>query len=182
MSYPEKKVQRIEASAKEHGWTIVAEYDEDADATNVLVHRADGEERMVFEWEGQRSISVCYTFAGDSRQMQNVAAALRQMAAEPDVMRSIRRGRRSRGPSKEVRGAVTVTEDMSDEEILDKLCGKRIVWRSELSTEPRETRILAQNKNSQHYNIRRNGHTHINFVDAFGFRSVHLDAIVQVAR
>lgn len=180
MSYPENKVKRVEAAAEEHGWLSAVGVNRDTEETRVTVVR--GEESMVFEWQGQKSTSVRYSFGGEARQMQNVAAALRQMAAEPDVVRSIKRGRRTRGSSTTVRGAVTVSEDMSDEEILKALCGKRIVWKTTFSEEPRQTRILAKNEGSPHYSVQRNGHVHINFVDEFGFRSVHLDAIVQVAR
>lgn len=173
MSYPANKVARIKAACEEHGWKFDEFYNEDDDLTDVDCDRHPEHIRM--QWEGQRMVSPpVYTCAGSEMVLHNAKQALARIGGEVDVEKLNRRG----GPL--VRGKITITAESTDEEILNTLCGRRVIWTSDHFEEPLSARVLATNKDSKHYAVKRNGKIRIDFLTEHGFRSVYLDRIVGI--
>lgn len=173
MSYPANKVARIKAACEEHGWEFSTARDEEADVCSVSCKRDP--EFIWMVWAGQRMVNPPeYTIAGSVQKLHNAKDALARIAGEPDVEKLNRRG----GPL--VRGKITINEESTDEEILNTLCGRRITWISDHFEEPLSARVLASNKGSKHYGVKRNGKVQVEFITEHGFRAVYIDKIVGI--
>lgn len=173
MSYPVNKVARIRSACEEHGWKFKEDYDEKEDVTIVWCDR--GQEHLHLVWMGQRMVEQPeYVIAGSVYLLHNSKKALDRITGEPDFEKLNRRG----GPV--VRGKITINDESTDEEILSTLAGRRITWLSDHFEEPLSARVLASNKESKHYCVKRNGKVRVEFITEHGFRAVYLDKIVGI--
>ena len=176
MSYPANKVKKIKDACEEHGWDFSEEvYDDNNPFVHTLVACKRDQEVITMEWQNQRMVNPpMYTIAGSVTILHNAKAALARIAGEPDVEKLNKRGKPV------IRGRLTLSADSADDEILKTLAGRRITWLSEAFNDPLSTRVLAKNATCKHYKIVRNGRVRVEFIDEFGFRSVHLDKIVGI--
>lgn len=188
MEMSKAKARKLLADAQGFGWDVFR-WDEDAELERFAMHlrnEATGESIDIAWSAGVCEPHIPYSHAGRIIKLKNASAARKRMSQEPDVI-APRRSRPSPNEDGTERAARvlqrSVPFDMasaSEKDIFAAVAGRKIVWINSISGLPEEATVTGK-KQIRIVNGAA-GRPILTFVDAFmtGFRSVALEAILQV--
>lgn len=183
--------------AAEHGWIIEHQIDMETLWLRIWVTRG-GEKIDIWWTEAKLTVAPVYTYGGIETKLRNYSAVLGQMASRPNVNRVKRRARaasRLGGSSTaliEIVKALPWDPDtMSDRELKAACYGRTLVWMNSITGLPERDAIWYPTKtgpqsgpnwNAANYKVSRSssGRRIITFVGMTGYRSVGVDALLQV--
>lgn len=183
--------------ATEHGWEISHEIDKERLFLSISVVRG-GESIKIWWVEAKLTEAPVYTYGGIETKLRNHSAVLGQMASRPNVNRVKRRARAASRLGGEPLELIEIVKalpwdpDQMDDIELKRACyGRTLVWLNSITGLPERDAIWYPTKtgpksgpnwNAANYKITRSkaGRRIITFVGMTGYRSVGVDALLQV--
>lgn len=191
-----RKAERFQVWAEEAGWSTVLE-DEGDDRVSVTCSK-DGQQIYIWWQNNALTEGPRYTFGGIDKSLHNQAGAKRQLTAKPDWSKASKKQRKQESkiedsgtdePEESFEESIVMSTTLpfsmedSDEDVITVLWGRSITFVNSINKAIESEPISKEkNKYSDVCNLTTtsSGRRIINFVCPSGFRSVGLDAIVQV--